>query len=251
MTRSDPYPEPAGFPKCPKCAFAYADNWSICHACAATGMLALAPDDERCRICDHPLTEDTCRNPPCNMGQRFFGWNSAVTVKSGPIDKVLKAYKYGEKPSAWMYIFGRILLGHLNARPELFEPFNIIIPSPTFVGRAPERTWDHTAAVIESAAEMPSPWPFYTETPPIIRKTCATPSMTGMRYKQRRENAEGPLRGSLEVVRAPAIDGKSVLVYDDVFTDGLTLREIARALRLAGASLVCGVTLVRATYRGG
>jgi predicted amidophosphoribosyltransferase len=214
-------------------------------------MAALAPEDKRCRICDHPLTEDECKNPPCNMSQRYFGWNSAVTVKSGSIDKVLKAYKYADEPTAWMYIFGRILLGHLNSRPELFSPFDVIVPSPTFIGEPPERTWDHTAAVIKSAAEMPGPWPFYTDSPPVIRKVNATPSMTGMRYRQRRENAEGALREALEVLRPEIITAKNVLVYDDVFTDGLTLREVARALRQAGASIVCGVTLVRATYRGG
>lgn len=41
------------------------------------------------------------------------------------------------------------------------------------------------------------------------------------------------------------------LVYDDVFTDGLTLREIARKLRDAGATRVCGVTLCRQEYRRG
>jgi predicted amidophosphoribosyltransferase len=248
--KADPYPEPAGFPKCPECAFAYADNWSICHTCASSGMAALAPDDRRCRICDHPLIEDQCRNPPCNMAQRFFGWNSAVTVKSGPIDKVLKAYKYANEPSAWMYIFGRILLGHLNSKPELFSSFNVIIPSPTFIRQPPERTWDHTAAVIKSAAEMPSPWPFYTDSPQVVRKVTSTPSMTGMNYKQRRENAEGPIREALEVARPEITEGKNILVYDDVFTDGLTLREIARALRQSGASIVCGVTLVRAIYKG-
>jgi predicted amidophosphoribosyltransferase len=214
-------------------------------------MESLSPDDKRCRICDHPLTDTECKNPPCSMSQRYFGWNSAVTLKSGSIDKVLKAYKYADKPTAWMHIFGRILLGHLNSRSELFTQFDLVIPSPTFVGNPPARTWDHTAAVIQSAAEMTSPWPFYTDSPPVIRKTKSTPSMAGMKYKQRRENAEGSIREALEVTRPEVVDGKKVLVYDDVFTDGLTLREIARALGRSGAELVCGVTLVRATYRGG
>ena len=42
----------------------------------------------------------------------------------------------------------------------------------------------------------------------------------------------------------------NVLVYDDVFTDGLTLNEVARALRRVGANAVCGVTLCRQPYRG-
>jgi predicted amidophosphoribosyltransferase len=39
--------------------------------------------------------------------------------------------------------------------------------------------------------------------------------------------------------------GKRVLVIDDVFTEGFTLREVARALRLAGALEVSEVVLAR------
>ena len=49
---------------------------------------------------------------------------------------------------------------------------------------------------------------------------------------------------------AKDVQGKHVLVYDDVFTDGLTLNEVARALRRAGADEVCGVTLCRQPYGG-
>ena len=42
-----------------------------------------------------------------------------------------------------------------------------------------------------------------------------------------------------------------IVVIDDVFTDGLTLNEVARALRLqGGAERVFGVTLVRQPWIG-
>jgi hypothetical protein len=37
-----------------------------------------------------------------------------------------------------------------------------------------------------------------------------------------------------------------IVVYDDVFTDGFTLREVARCLiRVGDATVVCSVTLTR------
>ncbi len=74
--------------------------------------------------------------------------------------------------------------------------------------------------------------------------------MVGNGYQDRRCIAEGPLRDALKVTRAKDLQGKHVLVYDDVFTDGLTLNEVARALRRAGADDVCGVTLCRQPYGG-
>ena len=62
--------------------------------------------------------------------------------------------------------------------------------------------------------------------------------MVGHTYRERRDIAEGPLRAALRVTRD--VRGMRVLVYDDVFTDGLTLNEVARTLRRAGATEVCG-----------
>lgn len=72
--------------------------------------------------------------------------------------------------------------------------------------------------------------------------------MVGHTYPERRDIAEGPLRQALRVTRDAR--GMNVLVYDDVFTDGLTLNEVAGALRRAEANAVCGVTLCRQPYRG-
>ena len=44
--------------------------------------------------------------------------------------------------------------------------------------------------------------------------------------------------------------GKRILVYDDVYTEGLTLREVARSLRDAGAVEVSEVVLARQPYSG-
>jgi predicted amidophosphoribosyltransferase len=53
------------------------------------------------------------------------------------------------------------------------------------------------------------------------------------------------MRAALRIPRPAHVSGREILVYDDVFTDGFTLREVARALRRAGAATVCGVTLTR------
>jgi predicted amidophosphoribosyltransferase len=42
-----------------------------------------------------------------------------------------------------------------------------------------------------------------------------------------------------------------ILVYDDVYTEGLTLREVARSLRDAGVREVSEIVLARQPYRGG
>ncbi len=66
-----------------------------------------------------------------------------------------------------------------------------------------------------------------------------------MSEAKRREN----LRNSFRVVRPGEVKGKRVLVIDDVFTTGATLRAAAEALKSAGASYVCALTLARVDRR--
>ncbi len=85
----------------------------------------------------------------------------------------------------------------------------------------------------------------------MIIKTAETQSMSGIsRYQERKANAETNVRPALQVPDVGRVAGKAIVVVDDVFTDGLTLREVARALRSAGARAVYGVALARQTYRG-
>lgn len=69
-------------------------------------------------------------------------------------------------------------------------------------------------------------------------------------WKARRQIAATELRQALHVPRAERTEGKRILVYDDIFTSGFTLREVARALILDGnASEVCGVSLARQPWK--
>ena len=45
------------------------------------------------------------------------------------------------------------------------------------------------------------------------------------------------------------VEGKGVLVIDDVFTEGFTIREVGRALTLAGAIEVSEVVLAREPWK--
>jgi len=66
----------------------------------------------------------------------------------------------------------------------------------------------------------------------VVERRRATQSHIGLTRHQRREN----LRGGFAVSRPEAIDGREILLVDDVFTTGTTASECARVLRRAGAS---------------
>lgn len=239
-----------GFGACLRCPWVETGSIELCSTCARGTLEGLVDSDARCEICDLPYNagESQCMNPVCNMGQRWFKWNYAIAMRSGPLENAISAYKYGGK-RGWAAIFGRILVGFLETNRATFGNMDLIIASPTYAGEDAHRDWDHVGAILDAAEWeqlFVASWPFHRSSPPVVVKNAETGRMVGMGYQERKANAQGPLRAALQVPDPSKTAGKHVVVVDDVFTDGLTLNEVARALHTQGhATAVYGVSLAR------
>jgi predicted amidophosphoribosyltransferase len=243
----DPRPQPAGFGNCAACAYLISGPAQVCFDCAKSSFARLA--ENRCSLCERPLdTDGSCGNPLCNWDEdsRFFNRVWAISMRTGPLKRAIDRYKV-EGRTAWAQIFGRVLVGYLDAHHETFQRFDLIINSPTYVGEG-GRDFDHTRLVLEHAEiEDDNGWPFH---PGVLVKTTATTPFRGKRWKTRYDISEFELGPALEVPNPERLEGKRVLVYDDVYTEGLTLRAVARALRENGATEVSEVVLAREPYGG-
>jgi len=93
-------------------------------------------------------------------------------------------------------------------------------------------------------------WPFDLSVPPAIALTTEVPQLVGKSWPERRDIVQGILRSSLVIRDLKKTTGKKILVFDDVFTDGLHLNEIARVLKINGrASVVSGIVLARQPFQ--
>jgi predicted amidophosphoribosyltransferase len=199
----------------------------------------------RCDVCDQALRAPgaPCGNTVCNWPNRQFEWNAAVAMRSGELKAAINSYKYGGRRN-WSLIFGRVLAGFLHDQRPLFAGFDLVIPSPTYVG--PDgRDFDHTALVLAEAARLDQTRLPFALDPPVLVKTGPTMPLVGLSWSERRDVCQYELPKVLHVPDPRRVQGKAFLVYDDVFTDGLNLNAVAKKLRQAGASRVCGVTLAR------
>lgn len=245
-------PLPAGFGNCSDCAYRNSGTPEICFACAYQKLEALP--ENGCSVCQLPPKEDeSCGNPICHWYDRYFEYNYSIAVRSGVLEWMIKRYKYADI-KGWALILGRLLVAFLDGNRATFSRFQIITASPTFVSKSGDgRRWDHTRLVLEVAANTSgSRWPFDLEEPPVIIKTEATtPLVKAKTWRQRKEIAEVDLRDALAVPRPPRTRGKNILVYDDTFTGGFTLREVAKCLiEDGGAKSVSGITIARQVFRG-
>lgn len=89
-------------------------------------------------------------------------------------------------------------------------------------------------------------WDIATRDEPVVVKTGPTPaSATQGKTLDRARRVAAELRQVLRVTDPGRVHRRAVVVYDDIFTTGHTLNEVARVLVAAGAHSVSGVVLAR------
>ncbi|HYA01241.1 MAG TPA: hypothetical protein VEK76_12975, partial [Candidatus Binatia bacterium] len=164
---------------------------------------------------------------------------------------LLSAYKYGGE-QRWADLFGAMLAELLSGPGRLLDGFDLVVASPTYTGPG-GRGFDHTAAILRRAAPRMPPEDaarLDLASPPAIVRAAPVPRLARCGHLERQRIAQHLLRTALRVPDHRRTRGRRVLVFDDVFTDGRTLDEVARALRLqGGAREVGGISLCRQPWR--
>lgn len=238
---------PPGFPQCSRCPYVRTGPAAICVACARRAFDAIGTD--ACPVCSQQLNADgRCRNQLCHDPGRRISRINAVAYWSGPLRRIIYDYKY-EGATAWSGVFGRLLLGwlELHARDQ---PPHLIVANPTFTGPGGRR-FAHVEAVLWKAAaeDAAARWAFDLGWPPAIVKTGPTaPSASAT--ADGKLAAAHELRAALRIPDVSRIEGRRILVYDDVCTTGSQLDMVAACLLDEGrAAEVQGLVLARAPWR--
>lgn len=195
-----------------------------------------------CDVCGQALRAGgDCENAVCGVDDRWFGTVRTISTQADEMWAAICRYKYGGE-SAWATVLGRTLVSFLERhRPEV-EGYDLITPSPNYVGPGAGRAFDHTRQIAEAAAGEGPGWPFAFD---LVVKTAATDRFLGKSPDERKSIAEGPLRAALSVPDPDRVRDRRILVVDDVYSEGFTLREVARALVGVGAAEVSGIVFVR------
>ncbi|HEX6394604.1 MAG TPA: phosphoribosyltransferase family protein [Acidimicrobiales bacterium] len=202
-----------------------------------------------CPVCglalSWPGADGVCPNRWCRRADRSFSVVFSIGVHTGALRHALLRYKYQEE-RWWAPHFARMVGGYLHANGTWFEEFDLLAAVPGYVGAGARRRWDPVRQILVEVASLPRlSW---RVEPDLILKRAETPAMQGLDWAARQAVASGRLRDALAVPVPGLVKGCRVLVFDDVMTEGSTLREVARALRLAGAAEVAGLVLARPTW---
>jgi predicted amidophosphoribosyltransferase len=233
-------PPPAGFDTCQPCAYRWTGTPAICFACSTAGVAG--PDGARCAVCGGVVDEcGVCPNAVCTLEDRFFSRLYTVTDRSDEMWNAVYRFKYGEERDLGE-VLGRILAGFLEDNREELAGYDWITTGAIYVGPRAHRLWDYLQVIVDAAALEGPGWPF---APGLIAKAGPTGRFLGISPAERKRIAEGELRALLSVPEPERIVGRRVLVFDDVYSEGYSLREMARVLLEAGAAEVAGLVLAR------
>lgn len=214
----------------------------VCEPCLA----AITPlDGVLCSICGEKLftgEHSTELLPLCGICRRAAPhYRKAVSygTYAGPLRDLVHLLKYHQvKPAA--RFLGKLLNGVL-ANLTLPESL-LVIPVPLWTGKRRIRGFNQAEEIARALVGGTASTRIQLDTASLVRQR-ETVSQTGLTRHQRRAN----VRGAFVVVRHGAVQGKSILLVDDVMTTGTTAGECARVLMKAGAKEVFVATVARAT----
>jgi ComF family protein len=127
-----------------------------------------------------------------------------------------------------------------RAGRTLLNESDVIVPVPLHRGRLWRRRYNQAAELARSLGVLTAK----AVEPMALVRIRATPSQGAMpSAKARRRNMRGAFQVPPE--RQSAINGRAVLVVDDVLTTGATADACARALKRAGVAKVSVLALAR------
>lgn len=163
------------------------------------------------------------------------GWNRegvySVWKYEGVIRKAIIALKY-------KYVIE--VADELVQNMQLVPSAQCLVPVPLFWYHKNIRGFNQTEILGEKIAKKMG-WEFI---PDLLIKRKPTKSQVELKGKERRKNLQGVFALN-PVHKSSVINLKSIVLFDDVFTTGSTIKEVVKVLKGAGCKKVWGLTIAR------
>jgi competence protein ComFC len=205
------------------------EEQSLCEGCSNKLKLLAG---ERCSICCRVLdanfrSENLCYD--CVRWEQDAEWRGALTQNTSLYEyndflkELIAKFKYRGD-----YVLARAFAGAVK-RELTSMNYDVLIPIPLSQERLYERGFNQAEALIVEAGFKSSPLLTRIHTEKQSKKS-------------RTERIHLPQVFQLD---GPSLEGKSILLVDDIYTTGSTLRHAAKIVLEHGAAKVCSFTLAR------
>lgn len=223
-------------PFCPICDKSI-EKYEICRQCLDRLDPIKGP---LCSLCGQPFKTDRGENHPCGICLKkppSFDKAASVFVFRGKAAEAIYKLKYSKK-TCLAGLLGDFLAFH----PMTEEGFDVIIPVPLHLDKLRERGFNQSYLLAKRIGKICQ----IKTNPLLLERKKATLPQVGMKSRERILNVKEAF--GLRADADPAdIKGRRILLVDDVYTTGATLKECSKVLKKKGAEKVYALTLARAT----
>lgn len=206
----------------PVCSGCGEPGYRLCADCQEKIVFRLDP---RCKICDEKIPGNMGICIHCLENPPSFTALRCLTDYGGVVRECIHALKYQKNQS--LGILFSDWLAALVRREDWF--IDLVMPVPLSPQRLAERGYNQSASIARPlSAKLGVRYQPYA-----IKRIRNTRSQVGLTAEERRINVAGAFEAEPDIVQ-----GKNVLVVDDVMTTGSTLESCAKSLKRAGAGEV-------------
>ena len=219
-----------------------------CQTPLAAGDALCAPCWRRVRFITPPLCDQLGRPLPFDPGGPIvsaealanppdFDRARGVAEYAGVMRDLIHGFKYHDRHDPRV-LFGRWLVA---AGHELIADADLVLPVPLHRLRLLARRYNQSAMLAKEVGRLTGlPVHFH-----VLTRPKRTPQQVTLTAKQRLTNPRGAFHVAKRHRRL--LEGRRVLLIDDVVTTGATVNACARTLRAAGAAQVDVLALALAT----
>lgn len=222
-------------PSCIACQGATSEAQALCATCwGGIGFI----ERPYCERLGTPFEVDLGAglvSPAAIADPPVFARARAVCRFDGAARELVHKLKYGDRTELALTL-GRMMT---QAGRELLGEADLIVPVPLHRTRLWNRRFNQAAALAQVLASRSG----VALEPTALTRVKRTRQQVGLTRPQRADN----LQGAFKVLPAmkPSIEGRRILLVDDVLTTGATANAAARALLRAGATEVDILTFAR------
>ena len=221
----------------PSCVHCGREGELLCHICVAESTAVLS---NGCRKCAEPLTRaGTCTR--CVAERSSLDRLYCSYMYDSPVGSAIKAFKFDD-----IRALGPVLAELFNIEAMRRSNAELVVPVPLHSSRSRARGYNQSE-VLGRLLSRRLGVEFRDDVLVRVRDTTPQTGQPTAVARQRSlasvfEVRSGVTRSMTKNI-ARDIDGKRVLLVDDVFTTGSTVKSCAAALKSAGASWVGVATL--------
>jgi ComF family protein len=227
-------------PSCIACQAATGEAQALCPACWGEMRFIERPYCERLGTPFAVDLGDGMVSPAAIADPPVFARARAVCRFDGTARELVHRLKYGDRTDLALTM-ARMMT---QAGRELLPEADVIVPVPLHRFRLWTRRFNQAAALAQVVAQR-SGVPL---APLALARVKRTRQQVGLTRAQRADNLQGAFK--VPPAARPQIEGRRVLLVDDVLTTGATGNAAARALLRGGARTVDILTFARVVADG-